>query len=42
MISSVPRRYLGRRLLNCFHIAYTHPLGDVDVPFEGFDIRSNF
>ena len=25
-----------------FHIAYTHPLGGVDVPFGGYDLRPNF
>ena len=35
-------RYLRKRLLDCFHIAYTHPSGDVDVPFGGCDFRPNF
>ena len=30
MISSVSGRYV-----DCFHIANTHPLGGVDVPFWG-------
>ena len=27
MISSLSGRYLGKSLLDCFHIAYTHPSG---------------
>ena len=30
MISSVSRRYLGKRWLDCFHIAHTHHLGGVE------------
>ena len=29
MVSSVSGRYLGKRLLDCFHIAHTHALGGV-------------
>ena len=35
MIISVSGRYLEKHLLDCFHIAHTHPLGGVDVPFWG-------
>ena len=33
MIGSISGRYFGKRLLDCFHIAHTDPLGYVDVPF---------
>ena len=43
MISPASRRYLGKRLLDCFHIAHTHPWGGVDVPFlGGYDLWPNF
>ena len=35
-------QYLGNRKSSCFHIAYTHRLGGVDVPFDGYDLWSNF
>ena len=42
MITSVSRRYLAKRLLDCFPIAHPHSLGGVDVPFGGFDLQINF
>ena len=42
IISSVSGRYLGKRLLDCFYIAYTHPLGGVDLPFGGYDLWPKF
>ena len=38
----VSGRYLAKRLLDCFHIAHSHALGGVDVPFRGFELRPNF
>ena len=31
-------QYLGNHWPDCFHIAYTHRLGGVDVPSEGDDL----
>ena len=42
IMSSVSRRYLGKRSLDCFHIAHTYPLEGVDVPFGGYDLWPNF
>ena len=35
MISLVSRHYLGKRLLDCFHIAHTHRLGRCRCVFLG-------
>ena len=37
MTSSVSGQYLGKRL-DCSHIAHTHALWSVDVPFWGYDL----
>ena len=37
-LSSVPGRYLAKRLHYYFHTAHTHPLGGVNVPFGGYDL----
>ena len=38
----VYRWYLRNRQKDCFHIAYAHPLGDVYVPFGGYDFDRIF
>ena len=35
-------QYLGKRFLDFFHIAHAHLLGCEDVPFSGYDLRSDF
>ena len=35
-------RYLGNCYQDCFCIAYTHPLGGVDVLFGGYDLLPSF
>ena len=37
MMSSVSEKYIGKRLLDCFHTAHTHPSGGAYVAFGGYD-----
>ena len=39
---SVSGQHLANRSPDCFHIAYTHPVGGVDVPFESCDLWPDF
>ena len=34
----ISETFLGNLLGDFFHIAHTHPLGSVDVPFGGYDL----